>query len=83
MSDYKKDNGEIGALWAKTSARGEYFTGSIEIDGVKHAIVAFKNTSKRSDKAPDWRILKSQPRQGGEPKTTDAVDQINDESIPF
>ena len=80
---YEKDPNELGCLWAKTSARGEYFTGSIEIDGVKHAIVVFKNTSKRSDKAPDWRILKSQPRQGGEPKTTDAVDQINDESIPF
>ena len=89
MSDYKKDNGEIGALWAKTSARGEYFTGSIEIDGVKHVIVVFKNTSKRSDKAPDFRILRSQPREkaeGAPSRDTSVMDAdvpFTDSDIPF
>ena len=60
---FEKDPNELGVLWSKTSTRGDYFTGSIEIDGTKHQIVVFKNGNKRSEKAPDWRILKSQPRE--------------------
>lgn len=59
MAYEKKDDAELGALWIKSSARGEYMTG--EINGVK--VVCFRNTQKRSDKSPDWRILKSQPRE--------------------
>lgn len=59
-----KDPNEIGALWSKTSARGEYMTGTI--NGVK--VVCFKNDRKSSEKQPDWRVLKSQPR---EPKPAD------------
>ena len=62
MPDYKRDESEIGVLWEKESARGTYFTGTIEIDGTKHPIVVFKNGNKRSEKAPDWRILKSVKR---------------------
>lgn len=59
---FEKDPNELGVLWSKTSPRGEYFTGSIEINGEKHQIVVFKNGNKKSDKAPDWRILRSKPR---------------------
>lgn len=59
---YEKDPNELGVLWEKTGGKGQYFTGSIEIDGVKHPVVVFKNT-KRSDKAPDWRIMKPQPHK--------------------
>ena len=59
---YERDPNELGVLWSKTSARGEYFTGTLEIDGVKQQIVVFKNGNKKSEKAPDWRILKSQPK---------------------
>jgi uncharacterized protein (DUF736 family) len=61
---YEKDPNEIGALWAKTSARGPYMTGMINGE----AVVLFKNEKKRSDKAPDWRVLKSQPRESKEEK---------------
>lgn len=52
-----KDPNEIGALWVKSSAKGEYMTG--EIGGVK--VVCFANKTG-NEKAPQWRVLKSQPR---------------------
>lgn len=64
-----KDPNELGALWVKTSARGEYMTGTIEGIG---AVVLFKNDRKSSDKQPDWRVLKSKPRDAA-PKTDDGV----------
>lgn len=56
---YEKDPNEIGALWEKSSAKGPYMTGTI--NGEK--VVLFKNGQKRSDKSPDWRVLKSKPRE--------------------
>jgi uncharacterized protein (DUF736 family) len=60
---FERDPNEIGVLWSKTSARGDYMTGSVEIDGVKHPVVLFKNGNKRNKKSPDWRILKATPRE--------------------
>lgn len=54
-----RDPNEIGALWSRESAKGEYLTG--EVNGVR--VVCFRVTSG-SDKAPTWRVLKSQPREG-------------------
>lgn len=53
------DPNELGALWIKHSAKGEYMTGTI--NGVK--VVVFRNNNKREEKHPDWRVLKSQPRE--------------------
>lgn len=53
------DPNELGALWVKHSAKGEYMTGTI--NGVK--VVVFRNNNKREDRHPDWRVLKSQPRE--------------------
>ena len=53
-----RDPNEIGALWAKQGNKGEYMTGTI--NGVK--VVCFRNTSD-NEKAPTWRVLKSQPRE--------------------
>jgi hypothetical protein len=52
-----KNPDELGALWIKTSGRGEYMTGTINGE----AVVVFRN-DKKSDKAPDWRVLKSRPK---------------------
>ena len=49
---------KLGALWLKSSAKGEYFSG--EVNG--QAIVVFPNGYKQSEKHPDWIIYKSQPR---------------------
>ena len=57
---FEKDENEIGALWAKTSAKGnEFMSGTI--DGMD--VVCFRNTKKTSEKQPDWRVLKSKPRE--------------------
>jgi len=49
---------ELGALWVKQSARGEYMTGTI----LGQAVVIFRNERKANDKQPDWRVMKSKPR---------------------
>lgn len=61
MPEFKKDPDEIGALWAKSGAKGDYLTG--EIGGVKVVCFAVKATS---DKSPTWRVLKSKPREDRE-----------------
>lgn len=55
---------ELGALWVKTSNKGDYMTG--EINGVK--VVCFRNTrAENNEKAPQWRVLKSKPREESSP----------------
>lgn len=57
----EKNPDELGALWIKTSAKGEYMTGTIEGIG---GVVVFRNDRKKpGDKTPDWRILKAKPRE--------------------
>ena len=72
---FERDPNELGVLWEKSGKKGPYFTGTIEIGGVKQPIVVFKNGNKRSDKAPDWRILKPTPREPPE--------AYDDASVPF
>jgi uncharacterized protein (DUF736 family) len=55
---FEKDPSELGALWVKSSARGGYMTGTI--NGVQ--VVCWQNTKKSSEKAPDWRVMKSKPK---------------------
>jgi uncharacterized protein (DUF736 family) len=55
----ERDPDELGALWVKTSARGEYMSGTI--NGVK--VVVFRNQRKADgSNAPDWRVMKSKPK---------------------
>ena len=58
MNEQNKSE-ELGALWMKHGSRGEYMTGTI--GGVK--VVVFPNDRKGNEKAPDWRVLKSKPRE--------------------
>lgn len=53
---------KLGALWAKSSERGDYFTGEIEINGVKTKLVVFSNRFKDDERKPDFIIYKSKPR---------------------
>ena len=66
---YERDPNELGALWEKSSAKGPYMTGTI--NGV--AVVLFRNGHKKSEKQPDWRVLKAKPRE----------DKPADEEPPF
>jgi uncharacterized protein (DUF736 family) len=63
MSD--SGNGEkkwddIGALWEKTSSKGQPFMAG-NINGQK--VVIFKVENKRSENQPDWRIYPSRDRE--------------------
>lgn len=52
---------ELGALWIKSGPKGEYMTGTI--NGVN--VVVFPNARKApGSKQPDWRVLKSKPKDG-------------------
>ena len=76
----------IGALWVKSSTKGQYMTGSIEVDGEKVAIVCFVNSNKKETKHPDWNIMKSVPRDNVQPMNalpTREDEDINPEDIPF
>jgi len=84
MSDEQKNNEwkerELGALWVKKSVTGtQYMTGHIELKDAtgKLQLVVFKNKHKynedgsiANDRAPDFRLYKSESRDqqenGGE-----------------
>lgn len=53
---------KIGALWVKQSPKCEYMSGVIKINDEEIRIVAFKRDKKGNEKAPDWDILISKPR---------------------
>jgi len=66
---FEKDPNELGALWLKTSQRGDYMTGTI--NGVNVVCFPAKQTS---DKSPAWRVLKSKPRGESAAPSKDASD---------
>ncbi len=78
MADFKAQNpDELGALWEKSSAKGPYMTGTI--NGVK--VVVFKNGNKRSDQQPDWRVMRSKPREDAPQPTVASF--MSDNEPPF
>ena len=52
---------EVGALWK--SDNGKFFTGRVTVNGETVKVVAFNNTDKKSDKAPDVNIYVSKDRE--------------------
>lgn len=58
-----KNPDELGALWVRSSAKGDFMTGTV--NGVD--VVCFANKSD-NPKAPKWRVMKSKPKP-------DAADQ--------
>jgi hypothetical protein len=59
---YEKKPDELGALWVRSSAKGDYMTGTLTIDGREVNVVCFANKSDNI-KAPQWRVMKSKPRE--------------------
>lgn len=68
-----KNPDELGALWSRTGAKGAYMTG--EINGVK--VVCFP-VNKKHDRQPDWRVMKSKPRERVDEREGASDDQIID-----
>jgi hypothetical protein len=84
---YEKDPAELGALWMKESARGAYMTGTITVNGEAIKVVCF-SAKKTSDKSPDWRVLKSVPKDArAEAAPVDhsalAGGVVDDSDVPF
>ncbi|MCR4375643.1 MAG: hypothetical protein NUW22_12420 [Acidobacteria bacterium] len=87
---YEKDPAELGALWVRVSQSGaRYMTGTIS--GVD--VVCFENKNKQG-KQPDWRVKKSEPRDGQSAGTRkldtrederrpSRVDDADSDGIPF
>lgn len=84
---------KVGALWAKSSSRGEFMTGNIEMtteqiselqsNGGKMSVVVFRN-ERKSGKQPDWAMLKARPR--AEAQSTGSAWEgkpMTDEDVPF
>ena len=82
---------EIGALWSKRSKNGEeYMTGSVQADGGKvEKIVVFINRHKKSEKQPDYRILRARERSDAEAAPSRRYEGAtvapvgDDDAIPF
>ena len=72
-------NKDIGALWIQTGQYGEYWTGTIDMDGVKQRVIVYKNKYKSKENQPDLRIKKKELK---EEKQEEII--INDDSeLPF
>jgi len=70
---------EIGALWLKKSASGnKYLSGHItsgedgQIEESRERVIVFANKDKKNEKAPDYRIYKSEPQQVQQATSTEA-----------
>jgi hypothetical protein len=63
---FEKDPNEIGALWLKSGAKGDYMTGTIDMGAGPVKVVCFA-VKASSDKSPAWRVLKSKPREDAAP----------------
>lgn len=80
MSDFKKDDTEIGALWEQQGRKGTYMTGKINGE----AVVIFRNGNKADgSNAPDWRVHKPQKRERVPQTVPETPQTINDADIPF
>ena len=85
---------KVGALWAKSSSRGEFMTGNIELtpeqiaelqaNGGKMSVVVFPN-ERKTGKQPDWAMLKARPRTDAGQSTGMASEgkPMTDEDVPF
>lgn len=77
MSDEKRVQLELGALWAKkTKAGDEFWSGSLN----NLNITVWRNTRKTKDNQPDFRVfLSEKPKQRG----PDERQQSSDEGFGF
>lgn len=69
-------NESIGALWVNEGKSQKYLAGQIEVDGKLTKIVVFKNSFKKDEKHPDYRIYLKNEKGVKEEQT-----QIDD--LPF
>lgn len=59
-NDWKKR--EVGALWRKSNASQDFYSGKIKVNGEEVEIVCFTNKFKSEEKQPDLRIYLSEAK---------------------
>jgi uncharacterized protein (DUF736 family) len=79
----QENNDQCGVLWIKEKNNKKYMSGVIEINGEKINIVVFKNGYKKEDKHPDYRILKSRPKNELSGNSEQLPDDKFEDDIPF
>ena len=67
---------EIGALWKNEGRNQKYLAGHIKnADGTEQKVVIFSNKNRSSDKAPHFRVYKSEEQKPQSPSDT-SVDDV-------
>ena len=87
---YEKNPDELGVLWQKQSSAGNTFlSGKVVCAHCSHeqpVVVFGAKQPKKNDKAPDWTIMKSKPREdmpAPQPRVLPAQTMLTDDDIPF
>jgi hypothetical protein len=88
---YEKNPDELGVLWQKQSSAGNTFlSGKVTCAVCSHeqpVVVFGAKQPKKNDKAPDWTVMKSKPREdmpAPQPRVLPAqTAMLDDSEIPF
>lgn len=67
----EKKNESIGALWINEGKSQKYLAGQVDLNGKLTKIVVFKNTFKKDEKQPDYRIYLKNEKVSEEQETID------------
>jgi hypothetical protein len=88
---YEKNPDELGVLWQKQSSAGNTFlSGKVTCAVCSHeqpVVVFGAKQPKKNEKAPDWTVMKSKPREdmpAPQPRVLPAqTAMLTDDDIPF
>ena len=72
---------EIGALWKNEGRNQKYLAGHVKMpDGSEQKVVIFSNKNRSSDKAPHFRVYKSEAQKAQSVADTSVDDVSSNQS---
>ena len=72
---------EIGALWKNEGRNQKYLAGHVKMpDGSEQKVVIFSNKNRSSDKAPHFRVYKSEDQKAQSTADTSVDDMSSAQS---
>ena len=72
---------EIGALWKNEGRNQKYLAGHVKMpDGSEQKVVIFSNKNRSSDKAPHFRVYKSEDQKAKSNADTSGDDMSSNQS---
>ena len=72
---------EIGALWKNEGRNQKYLAGHVKMkDGTEQKVVIFSNKNRSSDKAPHFRVYKSEDQKAQSVADTSVDDMSSNQS---